>query len=424
MTKLLMDQAPKSAVPRLFLLSAGAWGCVAGMLLAMDGSVALVSRWSGSTLALVHAFTLGLLGNAMFGSMLQFLPVATHVRVRGGARAALLMYFLLNIGALLLVVGFRWPQGVPLWLGGTALLVAFVLLAVLVLPELRMADGQRLLRWEMGAAVVGAVVAALLGLVLVFARVGGGVVSAQALTDVHAGWGVLGWVLALLAAVARVVVPMFQGVSSPPARWQVLWQSVLYAVLLTALIASLRGQTASWYRIGVAITLLALALALAWLLQQLRAPKRRKSPLVAFWIAGFCAIASAALVLLFGGSHPLMVGALVIAIGLPLLVTGMQLEIISFLGWIDLQRRCGRGVHLPGVQLLVPVRDKYVVLALQLSAAGVLLLALQHPALAQTAGLVLLCTYCAIFTVLCGPTWRGRRFIAQLALRNHTTNPA
>src|SRR5574337_1092418 len=79
MTKLRLEQAPVAALPRRFLLTAPLWGMLAGVLLGIDGAAALVSRWNPATLALVHVFALGVLGNVMFGSILQFLPAAGGV---------------------------------------------------------------------------------------------------------------------------------------------------------------------------------------------------------------------------------------------------------------------------------------------------------------------------------------------------------
>lgn len=62
MTRLALDQAPAPSLPRRFLLSMPVWGMVAGALLWIDGASALHSRWEPSTLALVHAFVLGVLG--------------------------------------------------------------------------------------------------------------------------------------------------------------------------------------------------------------------------------------------------------------------------------------------------------------------------------------------------------------------------
>lgn len=413
MTKLAMQQAPTPATPRRFLLSASLWGVVAGALLAVDGGAALASRWGGTTLALVHVFALGVLGNAMFGSLLQFLPVAAGARVRGGRPAALLLHVLLNIGALLLVLALRWPaQLSPQW-GGLLLLAAFVLLAALLLPGLADAAGQELLRWGIGSAIAGGLVAALVGLALALAVAGAWRLPLVPLTDAHAGWGVLGWVLALLAAVARVVMPMFQGVAAVPARLQAGWQLALYVLLVVALAMALRGASAQILRVGAG--LLVLVVALGGLFVQLRAPKLRRAPLTYFWMAGFAALAAAACALLAGGeANLLLAGVLGLAIGLPLLVTGMQLEISAFLGWIDLQRHCGRGVRLPGVQLLLPARDKAIVLALHGLAAPSLLAAAVQPALARAAGIALLLAHAAGFIALCGVDWRRIRFIRGL----------
>lgn len=413
MTRLAMQQAPTPASPRGFLLSASLWGVVAGALLALDGGAALASRWGGATLALVHALALGVLGNAMFGSLLQFLPVAAGARVGGGRSAARLLHALLNIGALLLVLALRRPaQLSPLW-GGTLLVAAFALLALLALPGLMDAGGQRLLRWGIGSAICAGVVAALLGLSLVLAISGVWALPLLPLTDAHAGWGLLGWVLALLVAVARVVMPMFQGVAAAPARVQAGWQLAVYGLLLAALVLALRGTGTPVLRVGGG--LLVLAVAVGGLLVQWRAPKLRRAPLTYFWMAGFAALAGAACALLAGGdANLLLAGVLGLAIGLPLLVGGMQLEISAFLGWIDLQRRCGRGVRLPGVQLLLPARDKATVLALHGVAAMALVAALAYPALARLAGAALLLAHAGGFAALCGVDWRRAHFLRGL----------
>ena len=411
MAKLAISQGPAPAVPRRFLRSAPVWGLVAGGLLAIDGDAALVSRWSGSTLALVHALTLGVLGNVMIGSLLQFLPVAAGVPVCGGHRAALAVHGLLNIGALLLVAAFRWPMRLsPQW-GGLLAATAFVVLAVLVLPGLRAAAGQRFLRRGIGGAIAAGVVAATLGLLLALALSERATLPLAPLTDAHASWGLLGWVLGLLAAVARVVMPMFQGTAVLPARAQVAWLAGVLVLLLVALGLALRGIALPGLRISGGLLVLVFGLAGLWL--QGSAAALRRTPLTAFWTAGFAVLVLAAGLLLTGGEmNGLRAGALGLGVGLTLLVTGMHLEIAAFLGWIDLQRRCGRGVHLPGVQLLLPARDKSGVLALHLLAALALGSALRRPTLAAVAGCAVALAHAATLATLFGIDWRARRFQA------------
>lgn len=407
-----MQQAPVAWAPRVFLLSASVWGVLAGALVAVDGAALLVSRWSGNTLALVHMMTLGVLANAMLGSLLQFLPVAAGMPVRGGRVGALALYALLNVGAACLVVALRWPALLPPIWGGGLLLAAFVLLCFLVIPGVRCDSGQWFLRQGLLFAVLASLFTALLGALLTLRLLGvSGGPSLVALTDVHASWGLLGWVLGLLAAVSRVVGPMFQGVAPASQRGQGIWQGLLYGALLSALflLESHYLNTALRFMVGG----IGLYFAVGGLWRQLRAPRLRKAPLTYFWMAGQASLAAACCVLLMEEGTALWVGVLALMIGLPLLITGMQLEIIAFLGWIELQRRCGRGVHLLGVQLLVPQRDKAIALALHLLAALLLLMALGGFVSAHAAGVGLVLAYLVTLAVLCGPSWRARQFVRQ-----------
>lgn len=415
MAKLTTEQAPAPYIPKLFLLSAVAWGMAAGLILLLDGEPALASRWGPATLALVHALTLGFLGNAMLGSLLQFLPVAVGVMVRGGQIAALLLHALFNLGALALVLGFHVSEPRLLELGALSALAAFGLFAVLAGPGLLAAVGQRFLRVGISAALLAGLLTALQGSILVLGLTARLQLPLSALTDTHAAWGVLGWGLGLLAAVARVVAPMFQGLPPPAMRWQVGWQLLLYVLLIAMLACLMHAETAFWARGGVGV--LALMFAGAGLLQQGRAPRLRRVPLTFFWMLGIVALAGAALLLLLeGAASSILIGALAIGIALPLLVTGMALEITAFLGWLDLQRGCGRGVRLPGVQILLPAPDKYRVLAAHGLAAVLLISAVAQPGMAAWAGAAVALAHLASFAALAGVGRRCRQFKRQQGL--------
>ena len=79
MVRLALERAPDVADPGRFLRSVPAWGARAGLMLLAEGGALLASRWSPATVAVVPVFTLGVLGNALFGSLLQFLPAAAGV---------------------------------------------------------------------------------------------------------------------------------------------------------------------------------------------------------------------------------------------------------------------------------------------------------------------------------------------------------
>lgn len=417
MTRLQLEQAPTASLPRRFLLSAPVWGMFAGALLMVDGAAPLHERWYPATLALVHVFTLGVLGNLMMGSLLQFLPVAAAVRIRGGARLGLWLHGLFNLGVLALVLGLHesWYSG----LSAAAVLLpaAFLLLGAITLPGLWVAGGQRLLRAGFGMAIGFAVCTALLGGMLALGLGGWMALPLAALTDIHASWGVLGWVMLLMATVARVVMPMFQGTGSVPEKVQVAWLGSVALTLLAAAWLRWMDGKVTWLAAAVAVHALWFACAVLWL--QWRAPRPRRGPLLWSWRAGTMILALAALALLWGVRGGVLAGVLGLAIALPLLLLGMAQEIIAFIGWLALQRRCGRGMQLPGVQRLLPERDKLRVLLAQLPPAMLLTATALWPSplLARAAGLTMLLAWLGWWLALDGVRRRANRFALTVESR-------
>jgi hypothetical protein len=92
----------------------------------------------------------------------------------------------------------------------------------------------------------------------------------------------------------------------------------------------------------------------------------------------------------------------------------MALEIVPFIGWIELHRRCGRGLQLPGVQRLLPDRDKLGVLLAQwpllLLPAAVLW---PSPWLARAAGVALACAWLGTWSALRGVRRRADDFLVS-----------
>jgi hypothetical protein len=413
MTQLRLEQGPAPSLPRRFLSSAPWWGMLAGVLLIVDGATALRMRWNPATLALVHVFALGVLGNAMFGSVLQFLPAAAGVRVRGSATFGPWLHALFNLGVLLLVMGLH--QGWRTALIGAAVLLplGFVLLAAMTVPGLLAAAGQRLLRAGFGGAIGFAALTALLGSMLALGFVGRLTLPLAALTDVHASWGVLGWVVVLMASVARVVMPMFQGTGTVREPVQAIWLGSVLLMLFGAACWRLTDGSGAWLAGTIAAHALLFAVAVLWL--QWRAPRLRRGPLLWSWRAGLIVLALAALALSAGVRGGMLAGALGLGVALPLLVAGMMLEIVPFIGWIELHRRCGRGVQLPGVQRLLPAYDKTRALLAQVPLL-LLPIAVVWPSawLARAAGLALLLAWGCMGWTLRGVRRRASRFLLTM----------
>ena len=411
MVKLAVDESPAGSLPRRFLLSAPLWGMFAGILLMSQGERALESRWQPGTLALVHVFTLGVLGNAMFGSVLQFLPVAARVRVHGGAKLGHALHALFNGGIILLLAGLLsgWRAGIDV--AGLALPAAFLLLGAMTLPGVLAGKGQRLLRIGIGLALVSAIVTALLGGCLVLLLDSHLQIPLLVLVNVHASWGTLGWIVLLLASVARIVMPMFQGTARVSGTAQATWTMGLLLALCAGSWRALVYADMSWLKLALVVHVAAFASTALWL--QWCSPRSRRGPLLRSWQLGLTVLLAAVPALLLDTRYGLLAGALGFGVALPLLTNGMSLEIVAFLGWIELHRRVGRGMQLPGVQRLLPERDKTRALLAQVPMAVLLPAAVLYPErwLARVAGLAMLVGWFGVWRALTGVRRRIDRYL-------------
>lgn len=388
MSGLAFAQAPPPGQPLRFLLAALIWGGCAGAWLLWTGETALLTRWAPRTLVLVHLFTLGVLGNAMIGSLFQFLPVAAGCPLPLPRQAAWL-HAAFNVGLLLLLSSLVFPSR-ALAAGSTLLLAPpLALFAISGLIAVIRGNGPRAPRLGIGIALASLFATVVLGLALLAALTGIWALPLDRVANLHATLGLAGWALALLGAVGSITVPMLQGTRRIPAGGLLAWLGVLALALAWTGGVSLSGASPSPAR---ALALPGLVFCIAVLILQARAPHPRNPVLRHFWRAGCAALAAACLL----GLRPdpsardlLTIGALVIAIGLPFLVLGMLLEIIGFLAWIELRRRHPRGVRVPGVDRLLDDTRKQRLLYLHLFAACLLLAAIRQPAFARAAGAAL-----------------------------------
>lgn len=406
MTRLSIDAGPPVAVPLAFLGAVPLWGIVTGLLLAVDGPAALASRWGPSALALVHATTLGVLGNAVAGALLQLLPAAAGVRVHGGRAAAFATFAALQAGTIGLVAGFRSMAPGLLLAGAVLAGCAFALLGACVLPGLL--AGREAVHRGIALAVGALLVTAVLGAAMALALAGQATApSPVRWADAHAAWGLLGGMLALIAAVGQVVLPMFQGVTAQPARRLAAWHGAVILTLVLATTATAYGRPSI---AAAAVAGCAAAWSVSLLIRQARAGRRRAGALRLAWTAGGLAMLAASVALVLQAPAPLT-GALVLALALPLPVLAMLLEIVAFLGWIDLQRQTPRGVRVPPVQWLLPARERARVLT-GLGVAGIAVIsAAAVPAWARPAGLLMAVAHAGLLVALLAARRRRLRVL-------------
>ena len=389
MSGLAFASAPRPSLPMRFLVAALAWGAVAGLWLAWQGEIALLSRWTPATLVLVHVFALGLLGNAMLGSLVQFLPVAAGSPLPG-TRVVPWLHAAFNAGLALLLATFAASSHALALPAGGLLGGSLAIFALLALAAVIRGKGARVVREGIGLALLALTATAAQGLLLLAARTGWRGPAAAGMVDVHAAFGVIGWVLGLLVAVGGVTLPMLQGTRALPVPALRTWQvaSMLTLGIAVATLADVvpgsAWRLAAWPPAAFALTVYVL---------QARAPHRRNPVLRRFWQAG-CACLFAASLLALRPDVPLVpLGVLVLGVGLPLLVVGMALEITAFLTWIALRQRVPRGVRVPGVGSLFEEAYRRRAFVLHAVAGAWLVAAAFAPALARGAGLAIALAY-------------------------------
>lgn len=357
------ENAPPFAAPLRFFLTAPAFGVLAGMLLLWAGTDVFASRWMPVTLALTHLITIGFMLQVMLGALIQILPVVAGANMPRPLLLARLLNIGLSLGALILVGGFLHAQPILLAAGAGILgltAIGFVSASVLALRGVPTTSPTiRGLKY----ALVGLACVIGLGLLLALALGFGWNVPLTALADLHAGWGFGAWGGVLLAAVAFVVVPMFQLTPGYPAQPSWRFPRVILSCLLLWSLAVALGWPGA---VAVAQAVAALAgIVFSMITLRLQSLRRRARPDVTYryWQLGLSAAIFGLIMLLTAAVRPQIAdeprwtigfGVMIMAGGFIPFIIGMIYKIVPFLAWLHLQN-CGQAkVPAPAMNKLLP----------------------------------------------------------------------
>jgi hypothetical protein len=402
---LSFDNNPSLSLPLRYFLTAPLFAALAAGLLMWRGEAALLTRWSPLTLALTHLMVLGCLSMTMIGALLQMLPVVAGIAVPHVGRVGAAVHVGLSAGALLLAAAF--------WSGLPAL---FALAMAALLASLLLFLGACTIgMWRPHASGSGAVVAgirlALTALVLT-ATLGGMLAGAFAwpqatqlplmrLTDLHAMWGLLGWVGLLVIAVAFQVVPMFMLTEPYPSFLTGSYTTWLFLLLMgTSLSSGLPGAGVVFHQLCLILLAAGYALFAGATLYLLARRKRPQAdPTKLYWRVAMASLAAALGLWLWpqGGvsnATPLALGVLLIAGFALSAINGMLYKIVPFLAWYHLQEEMAAGGRkLPAVHKIIPERRAKWQLAAHVSGLLLLIGACYRPSLARPAA-ALMCLAC------------------------------
>ena len=365
---LSFDQAPPIGVPFRFFLSAPLFGLLAALLTLWYGPSLLDSRWQTSVLALTHLMTLGFLGMAMVGAMMQMLPVVAGSPVAHPVGVARVVHFLLAPGVLSLVAGFLYGDQ---WLMRLAMLLlgaGFLVFVAAVGRSLLRASATNPTVAGMRVAVAALTVTVTLGLTLA-SNYGWDwwLIRRVEFTNLHLTWGLLGWVGLLVAGVSYQVVPMFQltpNYPKPLSRWLTL---VLFMLLLlwsaTLLLPDEIMQERAALAVGLVVASGFALYALTTLRLQLQRRRKQSDVTLIFWRFGMACLLLALILGVAGQLSPALMriqsdnwllAFLFIAGFAVSAVNGMLYKIVPFLIWFHLQSRLMGIAKVPNMKQIMP----------------------------------------------------------------------
>jgi len=395
---LAFENAPPFAAPLRFFLTAPLFAVLAGLLVAIEGPDIFASRWTPGALAVTHLITIGFMLQVMLGALIQILPVVAGANLKRPVAVARLVNVGLSVGALLLAAGFM--TGMPNLLGSAAIILTLTVLLFLVAAVVALIGVPSTSPTIRGIkfALLGLAGVAGLGALLALSLAYGWSVPLMALADLHAGWGLGGWAGVLLAAMAYVVVPMFQLTPGYPARssW---WFPIFMLAMLLLWSAALLADWPWLARFGQLGAALA-GIAFAGLTLRLQGKRRRARPDVTYgyWQLGLVASIFALFLLSTVAVWPaaadidgwtLTFGVLLVAGGFLPFITGMLYKIIPFLSWMHLQNGGQAKVPAPAMNKILSESEMKPQMRAYMVALVLLLAAIFFPSwLARPAGLV------------------------------------
>lgn len=356
------DQSPPIAAPFRFFLTAPLFGMLAGVLLLWSGADLFASRWTPAALALTHLVTVGFMLQVMLGAMVQILPVVAGANMARPLLISSIVHVALTLGTIFLVAAFLsfepyWFASAAVFLGAGALVfIAAAAHALHGVPSTSPTiSGLKLALFGLGVTIA-------LGVALSLSFGWSLDLPLLQLADIHLGWGFIGWGVILLAAVAYVVVPMFQLTPAYPVWFGRHFSAAVLAlaVIWTLLDFLLPGVASMLSSVG--LVALAAVFAAVTLSIQRRSKRPRFDATQHLWRVAMCSALAASLLWLLAQSvpaldewtgWPLLCGVLVLFGGFMSVIVGMLYKIVPFLIWLHLQNQGQGRVMAPNMKKII-----------------------------------------------------------------------
>ena len=359
------EQSPPLAAPLRFFLIAPLYAMASAVLLLWQGPDAFASRWTPAALALTHLMTLGFLSLSMIGALLQILPVVAGVEVWRPVLTGRAVHLLLAAGAAVLPAAFLTMEPLLFQLAVVLLASGFSWLLAACWPGLWHVVAPSATLKSIRLALLALLVTVGLGLTLAGAFAWSANLPLMQLTDLHAGWGLGGWVGLLVIGVAYQVVPMFQLTPIYPPRVTRWLAGLLFLLLVAWTIGTTTASAPAWAQALPGVLAAAGYAAFAILTISLLWRRKRPTaePTTLFWYLGLASLLAGAALWAAGSwlpgnaghsSFAITVGVLLIVGFASSTINGMLYKIVPFLVWYHLQTRLVAGpVKAPNVRQVI-----------------------------------------------------------------------
>lgn len=335
---LSLDQAPPLSVVMRFFLTVPVLGIVLALIVFLHPGEVLTPQHPLS-LAVIHLMFLGVIATAMIGALFQMQSVLGGRPIPSARGNGILIHAFLVIGVVSLsgAFAFTFP---PLFVIAAVFLGASILYtANLILPLLFGGVTHDTLR-GMRLALISLSVTAVLGVVMATEYANSSFYdSHEAIRTMHYSFGLIGWIGALIIAVAFQVVEMFYVTTSYSGWFKRNGFRIIAAVLLSKAFWLFSG----WPFSGAFDLLIGAVLAgfVAITLKRLHQRKRRVSDVsIWFWNTGMglLVVSMAAYTVYEWSSYSPMQSVALIAFAFFALsiIIGMMGKIVPFLVWFHL----------------------------------------------------------------------------------------
>ena len=407
---LSLDQAPPISTVLRFFLSVPVFGIFLSVLMILH-PVQILSLNHPLSLAAIHFLFLGVISMSMIGSLFQMQSVLGGRPIPAPSGNAFLIHLFLSIGIFALAGAFITQIAAVYILAAVFLGSAFVYTVFLILPLLLKGGAHSTLR-GMSVALISLFIAVLLGIDMAegYAQMSFSLFH-TIIREVHYSFALVGWIGALIIAVAFQVVEMFY-VTTSYSNW---CKRNVFRIIPAALVFK-----TLWLFFDLpypwVFDLLMAALLIGFLsttLIRLRERKRRVSDVsIWFWNLGMAflliALASYTLSLITDTVLFVQIALITYALFAVSIILGMIGKIVPFLVWFHLSS--AGYMDAPIMSHVIPLKRSQSTFGLFVLVSITAVISVLYPPLLTLTGIFAF----ALFTLL------GYNLIRALKLYRYT----